>query len=370
MPETKRQLRVVHLPAAVGGHAPMLAEAERRIGLDSRAIVLESPQAGYGVDRVLAPPGTGRLRREWRRWRLLAELLQNADVVHFNFGRPLSPLAYPRSVVGPRVGNRVWNAYAALLQFADVRLLRRRGKAVFVTYQGDDVRPGALADASLADLYDPELDRRKAEWAERFARDANRVYALNPDLLRVLPDTAEFLPYASVDLDAWRPVESHGNARPLVVHAPSDRRVKGTDALIAAVERVRARGVDVEFELVEGVSRDVARPVYERADIFVDQLLLGWYGGAAVELMALGKPVVAHVAADDLARVPAELRDGLPIVPAMVDTVEAVLLELLTIRRRELLPLGARGRAFVERWHDPVAIARRLEADYRDALGL
>lgn len=368
MPEG-RPLRVVHLPAAVGGHAPMLAEAERRIGLDSRAVVLERPGPGYAVDDVLAPPGTGRLRREWRRWRLLAELLRHADVVHFNFGQPLSPLAYPRSVVGRRAGDRVWNAYAALLEFADVRLLRRRGMALFVTYQGDDVRPGALAHTSLADLYDPELDRRKAHWAERFARDADRVYALNPDLLRVLPGTPEFLPYASVDLDDWRPVEATGNDRPLIVHAPSDRRVKGTDALIAAVARLRARGVGIDFELVEGVSREHARTVYERADVFVDQLLLGWYGGAAVELMALGKPVVAHLADDDLARVPAELRDDLPIVPATTETIDAVLHDLLTTRRRELPALGARGRAFVERWHDPVAIARRLAADYREALG-
>jgi glycosyltransferase involved in cell wall biosynthesis len=250
----------------------------------------------------------------------------------------------------------------------DVRVLSRRDKAVFVTYQGDDVRPGALAHESLADLYDPELDRRKAEWAEHFNRYADGVYALNPDLLGVLPGTPEFLPYASVDLEDWKPVEAPLNDRLLVVHAPSDRRVKGTDALIAAVDRLRGRGLELDLQLVEGVSREQARSVYERADIFVDQLLLGWYGGAAVELMALGKPVVAHLGDEDLARVPVQLRNDLPIVPASADRIDAVLEELLTTRRPELPGLGTRGRAFVERWHDPVAIARRLAADYREAL--
>jgi glycosyltransferase involved in cell wall biosynthesis len=366
MSERERPLRVVHLPAAVGGHAPMLAAAERRLGLDSRAVVLEQPGPGYDVDAVLAPPGTSRVVREWRRWRLLADLLRNADVVHFNFGQPLSPLAYPRSVVGARAGGRAWSAYASLMEFVDVRLLRRRGKAIFVTYQGDDVRPQSLAHPTIAELYDAELDRRKAKWAAQFARSADRIYALNPDLLRVLPASAEFLPYASVDLDAWRPVAVPSDGRPLVVHAPSDRRVKGTDALITAIERLRDRGVAVDLELVEGVTREQARAVYERADVFVDQLLLGWYGGAAVELMALGKPVVAHIDEGDLARVGG---GDLPIVKASPESIERVLEELVTTRRAELPTLGARGRAFVEGLHDPLAIARRVAADYREALG-
>lgn len=63
-------LRVLHVPFAVAGNAPMLADAERELGLDSECIVLE---------------GSGA-RRELERWRLLLRAVRRADVVHFDFG--------------------------------------------------------------------------------------------------------------------------------------------------------------------------------------------------------------------------------------------------------------------------------------------
>ena len=104
-----------------------------------------------------------------------------------------------------------------------------------------------------------------------------------------------------------------------IVHAPSDRARKGTDAVLAAVEQLRAEGVEIELELVEGKPRAEARRAYERADVLVDQLVVGWYGGVAVEAMALGKPVVARIDPSALARVPARMRDELPIVHADAD---------------------------------------------------
>src|SRR5690606_2571856 len=100
----------------------------------------------------------------------------------------------------------------------------------------------------------------------------------------------------------------------------------------------------------------------------VDQLLIGWYGGLAVECMALGVPVVAHIAADDLAGVPAEMARELPIVDATPATVRDVLRDLLTARRAELPELGRRARAFAERWHDPRRVAADVIACYEQAL--
>jgi glycosyltransferase involved in cell wall biosynthesis len=368
VPRPEQPLRVVHVPAAVGGHASMLAEAERRIGLDSRAIVLEPTTERYAADEVLAPPGTGRIRREWRRWRLVARLLAEADVVHYNFGRPLSPLPFPAGVVGPRRGGRLWHGYASLTQFADVRLLARRGKAIFVTYQGDDARPRRLARPELADLYDEELDRLKQRWIAQFDRRAAGIFALNPDLLRVLPPRAELVPYAHVDLEDWKPVAGAENEVPVVVHAPSDRRVKGTSLLVEAVERLRAEGVALELDVVEGLPREEARRRYERADVFVDQLLLGFYGGAAVELMALGKPVVANVGGEDLSRLPEEMRAQLPVVHADGSTIADELRRLVTAPRESLCNLGAASRSYVERWHDPLRIAARMRDAYTEAL--
>ncbi len=118
----------------------------------------------------------------------------------------------------------------------------------------------------------------------------------------------------------------------------------------------------IELVLVEGAPRAEARRALERADVVVDQLLTGWYGGIAVEAMALGNPVVAHLEPDDVARVPTKLAEEIPIVRATPESIESVLRELLTQPER-LEELGRAGRQFVERWHDP----RRVAQTTRDA---
>jgi hypothetical protein len=84
--------------------------------------------------------------------------------------------------------------------------------------------------------------------------------------------------------------------------------------------------------------------------------------------MALAKPVVARIDPSALARVPARMRDELPIVHADATTFPEVLRRLATEGRSGLGDLGRRSREFVEHWHDPLAIAERVAADYERAL--
>ena len=282
-------IRVLHAPAAVGGQPSGLAAAERELGLDSAVLTVHEPPFGYAVDRVLAPSGTSVAVREWRRWRAVASA-RRFDVVHFNFGSSLAPGFHGSS----GRGGRAYGLYARLLEQRDLPLLR--GQALFVTFQGDDVRPSGDAGET----------RASGGGSSGSASSADGLYVLNPDLLEHVPE-AEFLPYASVDPRAWTPVPPAGGATLRIVHAPSDRARKGTDDVLSAVDRLRDEGVEAELELVEGLTRIEARRALERADVVVDQLVVGWYGGVAVEAMALGKPVVARIDPSALGRIPAPM---------------------------------------------------------------
>jgi glycosyltransferase involved in cell wall biosynthesis len=361
----------------------MLARAERELGLDSWCVSLEPVHPGFPVDEVLFERVRGgRLGRELSRWAFLRRTLASYDVVHFNFGSSLLPRAYPAGLApgdgGP--GRWLFRLYARLVENRDLGWLRQRGTNVVVTYQGDDARQADVArarfDVSMAafEVATPAaaaLDRRRRAWIAAFDRHADRIYALNPDLLHVLPARAEFLPYAHVDPREWRAEPRPAAGPPVVLHAPTDPARKGTEHVLAAVERLRADGIDFEFRLLDRrLPRDEAREVYREADLLVDQLLAGWYGGVAVELMALGRPVVAYLREEDLGALPAEMRAELPVVNATPETVERVLRSLLTERRAELPDLGARSRRYVERWHDPLDVARRLKRDYETILSL
>jgi glycosyltransferase involved in cell wall biosynthesis len=378
---TMRALRVLHVPDVVGGNAPGIARAERSLGLESVSVSLVEDRYGYGCDEVLWKPGAGLLEREVARWKLFRRALRDFDVIHFNFGRSIltwGGLFSNRALLSPV--EHVLLRLAPYLELLDLPALRRAGKVIAVTYQGDDARQGdycvvhyriSTAHGVPLGYYSPWSDRRKRERIARFCQYADLVYALNPDLLNVLPARTRFLPYASVNIDEWRPVPSRRLlGQPIViVHAPSHRGVKGTEHIIAAVERLRAEGAAIDFRLVEGLTNTEARQIYEEADVIVDQLLAGWYGGLAVEAMALGKPVVAYLRPEDLAFLPEAMRAELPVVSAEPATIYSVLKGLLGEPVTELVRLGEQSRAYVERWHDPRRIAARLMADYVEAAG-
>ncbi len=72
-----------------------------------------------------------------------------------------------------------------------------------------------------------------------------------PDLLQYHPDAT----YIPIPLE---PIQYHFElkGRVKVVHAPTNRELKGTDLILKAVEEAKAQGVDFDFELVEGVTHE------------------------------------------------------------------------------------------------------------------
>lgn len=378
-----RAYKVLHAPTDVGGNAQVLSRALGAIGVDSVDWVHQQGPFGYHVDRALWADGDGLMRREWRRLMAIAKALRTFDIVNFNFGTCLSsPFAPPprrpvRTVA--RFGQPLHRVYLSLLSRVELGLLRWLGKPVFVHYQGDDARQGdvfrklhgdQVADRINGDYYHPASDAFKRDMIQRMDAACDQIYALNPDLLHVLPARAKFQPYANVWLPDWAPAYTQSDtSRPLRIgHAPTNRRVKGTDLVEQAVASLQAEGHRCELVLVEGMTNVEARKQYESVDVLVDQLFYGWYGGLAVEAMALGKPVLVYLREDDLKFIPPAMRDELPFIRTTARTIEHDLRTVLTMPRSEVVELARRSRAFVERWHDPRRIAAELKADYEEAL--
>jgi glycosyltransferase involved in cell wall biosynthesis len=305
-------LRVTHCPVNVAGIPWENVEALRRKGIDARLVVFNRgrlhPEADLSLDRHGGLP-----RRLMTQFAALAKLLPRTDVFHFYFGLTLVPPS---------------------LQFPILRATRR--KSVF-HYLGSDIRgkrPDELTDGK----------RASAEIVGSYAA------------LRWVPEAHVVPP--GLDLRPYSPSPPSENPRPLVVHAPSNREKKGTRYIVEACERL-----PVDLDIVEGVRHDEARERYARADIVVDQLNAGWHGVFALEAMALGKPVLAHLDPETVERSAEGYGIRVPIVPATKDTlVDALrpLVESPQLRRE----VGAASRAYVEQVHDIDRVADRLLAIY------
>jgi glycosyltransferase involved in cell wall biosynthesis len=301
-------LRVVHAPVNTAGVPWTNVQALRRRGVDAKLVVFERyklhPEADWSLDRP-----QGFVRRQLVQGTALARLLPRTDVFHFYFGLTLVPKS---------------------LQFPLLRMTRKKS---VLHYLGSDIRGKS---------------REELAWGRRAGAEVVGSY----DAIRWVPH-AEVIP-PGIDLAAYEPAPPADRDRPVILHAPSSRRRKGTDHVIAAVA-----GLDADLELVEGLHHDEAARRYRAADVVVDQLNSGWYGLFAIEAMALGKPVVGYIHEEAARRTEEAFGVRVPIVHATRETLRERLAELVADpgRRRAL---GEESRAYAERVHDIERVTDRL----------
>jgi hypothetical protein len=339
----------------------MLSRAERALGAQSDVVISYGSWLDYPADRVLTAAADGQsFSDKAKRVAFGIKATGEYDVLHYYFGQSY---IY-------RPGKR-----DALLNFADLRLAKARGKRIFMTLQGCDVRGAAQSHRMHAvTMCKPEgcryfsgcvgnQDHVRRTLVEQILPLCDRVFVLNPDLKHHAP-TAEFLPYANVNLQEIEVSLPSQSGRPLVLHAPTDPLIKGSAEIEAALA-VLAQEFDFDFQKITNVPHAEAMKLYARADLVIDQILGGWFGGFAVELMAMGKPVAAYIRDEDMGFVPKEMAQALPILRldprSLVDDLRRV------FEQRSLWPaIGQQSRAFVERWHDPARIAAAMLRIYAD----
>jgi glycosyltransferase involved in cell wall biosynthesis len=305
-------VRVLHCPVNTAGIPWANSQALRRRGVESDLLVFNRyklhPEADISLER------RGNLvQQQLTQWRWFLKLLPRYDVFHFYSSVTL----VPKSVQFP--------------------ILHALGKRGLYQYLGSDIRgktPEQLAYGKRAD----------AEIVSSY------------DAIRWVPEADVILP--GVEVSRIEPAPPGDRTRPVILHAPSSRRRKGTEHVVAACE-----ALDAELEIVEGLPHDEAFERYRRADVVVDQLNAGWYGVFAIECLALGKPVVTFLHDEAVRRTEEAYGVEVPLVAATADTLRESLRPLVEdagLRRR----IGAASRAYAERLHDIDAIAGQLVALY------
>jgi hypothetical protein len=190
------------------------------------------------------------------------------------------------------------------------------------------------------------------------------------DLMRPAPDVLRWLP-APYDLDEMAAIREI-NRRPddglvRIVSAPTHREWKSTDALEAAVRQLKAEGLPVELVLVTGRPWAECLTVKATADIYFDQVKLG-YGCNAVEAWGMGIPVVAG--ADDwtLDRMRQEWNTKqLPFYQATEETIADVLRELVKSSGLRAT-YAARGYDHAAKYHAEKPALARLAEVYHAAI--
>lgn len=151
------------------------------------------------------------------------------------------------------------------------------------------------------------------------------------------------------------------DGRLVVAHAPTNRAIKSTSEVISAVRKLQSRGLPVELDLIEGKSWAECLERKARADVYVDQLQLG-YGNNAVECWLMGVPVVAGASDPAVLQKMRDVIGYLPFWEATEDTLVDRLREL--VAEPELRAKAAEtGAGYAHEFHDgrrTVAMLKQL----------
>jgi len=348
-----RPLRVLHGTYEVAGQGLVLARGLKAIGVDARSFAYKVDWDGrvsdivVDLDRAWGLPGRGvMMSAAFARW------ASYFDVFHLHFGTSFLP------------------------RRLDVPILSAMGKVIAYHFHGCEVRNRAhmITHHRLATCTECDPFCRPAQQKKLLAdavRNADLQFFSTLDLAESVPHGVH-LPLA-IESDRWI---AAGRERPLpfldrrdgvngpvvIAHAPTNRLIKGTDHVVAAVERLKSEFPRLELRLIERRPWAEMPALLAECDILVDQLMMGWYGLLAIEGMAEGRTVVAYLRTDF-----ARTRPDLPVVSAEPATIQDVLRQLIRDPARRA-SLGERGPEYVRRHHDARAVAAILLAEYQRLL--
>jgi glycosyltransferase involved in cell wall biosynthesis len=337
-------MRILHAPKNVAGQAGMISRAQRRLGHTSDVLVFNQNRFNFECDFNVGLDEYRPSFRPFVKLKYFLKVVRKYDVFHFHYGTSL----LPRNL--------------DLYFFATIG--RKLGKRTVMHYWGSDIiqidlakRFTLIPEATLKQLFPIKDDEKKRERIERTNALVDLSIVGDFSLLPFSPRSQvvrQAIDYRSIPFVGAG--KDDGVVR--IVHAPTNRDIKGTSHILKATERLRSEGMSVELVLVEDLPHCEAMEIYKSAEIVVDDVLQGPYGIFAMECMALGKPVLGRIDPSFLHYYP-----ELPIISTNPENLYHNLRHLVLDKERRRA-LGIEGRSYTERNHDADVIAVQLVSLY------
>lgn len=275
-----------------------------------------------------------------------ADLIGDYDVFHFLFNKTLMPNA------------------------ADIIPLKVLKKAVFMHGLGSEIRTPSIARGhhpywAYAEDYLGQLNEASitqnlkvySHWIDNAIVNDYEMRSYVEGYYKKLHMVG--LP---IDLVKYPYVGISDSQTITVVHAPTNKSVKGSKYFEAALEQLQSK-YTIHYHRVEQMTHENAMKIYSQADIILDELIIGTYGSLTIECMAMGKCVCTFI--NPGFKPPHD--EAIPVWSVTVDNV-VERLDALFASLEERAALSAAARSYVERYNDISKIGVDLLKIYQDVL--
>jgi len=280
----------------------------------------------------------------------LIRLAKNADVIHLFSDIQL------HTRFQPKFENYLFNVICA-------------NKPKFITFVGSEVRIPSkdFADNSYYKeaFEDPKYEYKNSENELLSNSHQKRFYSLGFKSLTP-PDICHYLNpnYFSADKIIHHAGVAKANSNftphsPLkIVHAPTAPIAKGTKYVIDTIKELTNEGYKIDFTLLQNLNNNEYQQAIDNCDIYVDQFVWGWHGVAAIQALAMSKPVIAYLHPKFISHT-----INCPIINCEAINLKAQLLEL--ILQPELLnSISKESFKYYTKYHSPSSTALILKKYY------
>lgn len=334
----------------VGGHLAGIQYGLKKLGIESDLIYYKNNKYNMPSDKIIWKEGFSNREKIFSMYNFFKFANKHYDLVHFAFGS--SFFMFPKHFT-----------------FLDLLFISKNIK-IFTSFNGCDIRQKNIVSkidnksacfdkncgiGSCGLVYD-KIKAIKVNWFNKYSK---KTFVSTPDLKLFSPNSdILFQPkHTFYDYDY---IGISNNKKLKIVHAPSNATIKGTKEIISACEKLKDK---VELILVQNKTNEEALKIYKEADIVIDQLKVGWYGGFAVEVMRMGKPVIAYISDISLSFIGRELKNDLPIINANISNIYNVLQDIIK-EKEKLQYISQKSYEYVNKYHDPIIIAKKLYNEY------
>lgn len=333
-------------PVNIAGQPMELVKALRHQGVEAHFLEYEKHAFNYKADRTIGLKGKDRVEVQFRTLQQCLE--EDYDIFHFWLRTFLYGYPY-KDFMG-----------------MDLPFIKRRGIKVVYRFTGNDLRlesvhrkkdPFSFFKYGYKNPVDEQVQRKYLGFLKHYV---DEFIVQDPEMHSYLPE-AKLIPRA-IDVSQWDVVGVQKTNRPLVVHVPSNPAIKGTSFVRNAVKALKKENVPFEYKEASGISHQDAIELYKKADVVIDELLIGWFGVLSLECMAMGKPVMTYVRNDLMRR-----NKDIPVENVNINNLKDKLRTMIgDFRKRKVL--ADRSRQYVKEHHDANIVAKQLKQLYQSVL--
>jgi hypothetical protein len=190
---------------------------------------------------------------------------------------------------------------------------RKLGKKVIMHFVGADIRSDQYLDWKRVNMIEYLNGKENPyplslSYQQALIQDA-RKYADNilvstPDLLEIIPE-AKYIP-VFLNIKNIPPVKQRDkNERVSILFSPSSHRTKGSEYVHEVLNTINKKYIDKVDIVLPGLklagdkfyamTRYNLLEAFQKVDIIIDQMIIGWYGLKAVEAVYSGCKVVCYI---------------------------------------------------------------------------